>query len=103
MGYKPHAKRYNYPDDFAGDTVRAKLFTVCRNDQPEVDFTVLIEFKDRDGVVVQSFTPPVVDNTFTIPKFSIATSGVYSYNIVFKYPDGDIETYVFGSIKLTDR
>jgi len=100
MTQLPTAKRYTYRTTRRGDTVKARHIAISRNCIPETDFVVRVQFKDSSDAIVQDFTPVVVDNTFTIPAFVMNVVGKLKYDVEFTYPDGTIQTYLFGDLKI---
>ena len=99
----PQRKRYDYPQQLQGTTVNALTVVVCRNDLPETDFTILVEVKDHEDVVVFTHTPALVDNVFVIPSMNFPNEGKFSYDAQFTYPDGTVKVYMFGDIPVEAR
>jgi hypothetical protein len=105
---------YNFPIQYAGDTVAERRFTVTRTvanvtaaenltgvaikcqfaKQNDAAFTPL-SFSVGSGVTLVNAAGGVFDlNRFLAP----AAGGTYVYDIQFTYPDGRVRTYVAGTM-----
>lgn len=100
------AKRADYKEDFVGDTFKARTFRMCRNGSAEdlTNATIQAQFKDPAGVVVHDFTiTPDTADTFIIPSFTMTAPGTHTYFVTITYPDGTVQTYVFGDIPVKSK
>jgi hypothetical protein len=103
---------YNFPTQYAGDTVGRRRFTVTRTvsgvTSPENLTGVAIrcwfarrgeqpavyQFAVGSGITIVNAAGGVFDlNAFPAPS-----PGTYSYDIEFTYPDSRVRTYVAGAM-----
>lgn len=105
---------YNFPDQYAGDTVARRRFTVTRTaagvTAPE-DLTgvaircwfakaeggqVVLERAVGSGVTIVN----AAGGVFDLDAFQAPAPGLYRYDVQFTYQDGRVRTYVGGQVRV---
>lgn len=100
---------YNFPDIVSGDTSTTTDFQIITNGAPTdlTGCTIKMDFANAAGAVVKYFS--TVDSTITFTdiingKFRVEQylcdipKGPYTYDIQIIFADGQIKTYVSGTI-----
>lgn len=105
--------KYDFPDQYAGDTVAKRRFTVSRTvsgvTSPENLTGVAIRcwFAGPTGVVVLERAVGTgvtlvnaAGGVFELDAFPAPGEGLYDYDVQFVYPDGRVRTYVAGRMRV---
>lgn len=106
--------KYDFPDQYAGDTVAKRRFTVSRTvsgvTSPEnltgvaircwlakaESGQVVLERAIGSGVTVVN----AAGGVFDLDAFTAPGEGLYDYDVQFVYPDSRVRTYVAGRIRV---
>lgn len=98
-------------DAVRGDTISAKRFTVTKTTEAgttpldltgcQITSTFRIGYKKKVKEIGKGITiTDAVAGVFDLDSFSLDEVGTYSFDIQFIFPNGEIKTYVFGSVKI---
>ena len=106
------AGKYNLPDGYKGDTYEGQQFTVSINGLAEdlTNYSIRCMFRseNKKGTVVRDISigsgitlVDAVNGVFLMDQYNIDfDADMYFYDIEMTAPNGDVNTYVCGKIKV---
>ena len=99
--------RYDFPGVCIGDTVAAFSITLTE-DGAAMDLTG-VTFSLAFDASLPTFTETtlgvsITSNVVSIPLWATAgiAAGEYKYTWVFTFPTGEVKTYMYGKIRITE-
>jgi len=102
----------NYADTVRGDTIPELSFTLTETvgmSTSAIDLTgadIKVQFRLRSTVVTKEIGDGVTvtdaeEGQFKIDSFTLTTVGRWSYDVQITFADAEVQTYIAGSINIT--